>query len=274
MIDDAIEPFLTVETGEAYQPIRLTYALHDHSSLLQKLNTLKCIQKSLSRDAWAWYWRNECSHAPFQAMVEFFCNLQKNEIRLATLNIQDNKLYVYLPSFKRACLALAFFHFMIDPEIATLQHSDFINKIYNIHEPLPRGFADLFNEQELNQHSIDRVTEYLKVMKMCAHTQEPEDAMHIFLENEAKWNIPYAERYVFHPDENDFERLFLTFYTFLRTRELVALKHWIGETDYNFSDVTKETAENILASSANPQKKAETFFGLGALFQGYFGTSY
>ncbi len=38
---------------------------------------------------------------------------------------------------------------------------------------------------------------------------------------------------------------FLSFYIFLRSRELVAIKRWFGETGYSLADAADETVEQV-----------------------------
>ena len=54
------KPFLTVETGEAYQPIRLTYQVLEADTLLNIINSLKCLEKTPTANVWNWFWRDEC----------------------------------------------------------------------------------------------------------------------------------------------------------------------------------------------------------------------
>jgi hypothetical protein len=59
--------------------------------------------------------------------------------------------------------------------------------------------------------------------------------------------LPYAERYVFQYKEksDDPDVIFLSFYIFLRSRELVAIHRWFGDTGYSLTDAADEAMEQV-----------------------------
>ena len=156
MFDRLQKPFLTVETGEAYQPIRLTYDLYQKDQLIEKLNQLKCLEKTSNANAWNWFWRDECDELHFESLDSYKKN-PASPLRLGTLTIRNEMLYINLPSFKRACLAVPFFNKTIANTIVKVNKADFINKVFGTDERLPHGFAELFKEDELEKIVQQRV---------------------------------------------------------------------------------------------------------------------
>lgn len=249
MFERLKKPFLTVETGEGYQPIRLTYEIFQREPLIEALNNLKCLEKSHGGESWTWYWRDECDDLHFESIDSYQKDPEK-PVRLGTLQIRKNRLYLNLPSFKRACLAVPFFHRLINKKIAVILAADFINKVFGLDERLPHGFSELFKEEELHQIVVDRVTEYESVQALCEQAESPEEAMAILAEytqKEAQKKLPYAERYEFeHTEEQqDPDVAFLGFYIFLRGRELVAIRRWFGDVGYSLADAADETMEKV-----------------------------
>jgi hypothetical protein len=247
MFDRLQKPFLTVETGEAYQPIRLTYTLTDKAETLRALEKLHCVEKSSSSSAWTWYWRNECDSLHFESLTAF--RKPQRAMRLGTFTIQEDKLYLNLPSFKRACLALTFFHRIFTREMGSIQYGDFINKVFSLDERLPHGFTELFKEEELNLILEQRVNDYYKVKARCEDAATAEEAFAVLAEythTEATKRLPYAERYVFDfAATEDADVMFLAFYIFLRGRELVAIKRWFGQLGYNLADAAEDTFDQV-----------------------------
>ncbi len=248
MFDRLQKPFLTVETGEAYQPIRLTYRLLDKERLVELLDKLACVQKNTTLNSWSWYWQYECDDLHFESLASFRRN-PENPIRLATITIRDNELFINLTSFKRACLAVPFFYKEISADIAVIRNADFINKVFGIDERLPHGFAELFKEDELDRILNQRVEDYHMVKEKCEHASTAEEAFTILSEYtnaEAKKRLPYAERYTFEMSEDtDAEVVFLSFYIFLRGRELVAIKRWFGQAGYTLADAADDTVSLV-----------------------------
>lgn len=248
MFERLQKPFLTVETGEAYQPIRLTYHLYDKDKLIGVLNSLQCLEKSAAGNNWNWFWKTECDDLHFESLDSFQKNTQ-HPLRLGTLTIRDDKLFINLPSFKRACLAIPFFHNVINPSIARIDKADFLNKVFAIDERLPHGFTELFKEDELEKIVQQRIAEYEKVQEEVEDAGSAEEAFTIlsdYTKREATKRLPYAERYSFqYLDGHDPDVIFLGFYIFLRGRELVAIRRWFGESGYNLSDAAEETVEQV-----------------------------
>ncbi|EKD70768.1 MAG: hypothetical protein ACD_46C00405G0003 [uncultured bacterium] len=249
MFERLQKPFLTVETGEAYQPIRLTYELFRKEELITALSQLKCLEKNPAGNSWNWFWRDECNELHFESLDSFQRNPQ-NPLRLATITIRENNLYINLPSFKRACLAVPFFYRMIHPEIAKIHHADFINKVFGVDERLPHGFSELFKEDELETIVRQRVSDYEKVQELCEKAETPEEAFKIlstYTSTETHKKLPYAERYEFQQSttSSDPDVIFLGFYIFLRGRELVAIRRWFGNANYTLANAAEETVEQV-----------------------------
>lgn len=251
MFDRLQKPFLTVETGEAYQPVRLTYELINKDEFLSILANLKCLEKNTTANIWTWYWTEECSDIHFES-IDSFRKTPERPTRLGTLALRENKVFFNLPSFKRACLAVPFFYRLINKDIALVHHADFINKVFALDERLPHGFTELFKEEELNEILHQRIEDYHKVKEQCEQAPTAEEAFNILSEytkKETHKRLPYAERYVFDAlaAENP-DVVFLAFYIFLRGRELVAIKRWFGQSGYSLADAVDETFEQVFGN--------------------------
>lgn len=250
MFERLQKPFLTVETGEAYQPVRLTYDLLAKESLVEILNSLKSCEKTTNPAtlSWNWFWRDECNDLHFESIDSF----KKNSdfpVRLGTLSIRDGKLYLNLPSFKRACLAVPFFSRIFTDSVAHANKAEFINKVFGIDERLPHGFTELFKDEELDNIIVKRVEDYEKVQTEIEHANSADEAftyLYEYKKSEAQKRLPYAERYQFQYEGiTDPDIISLSFYIFLRSRELVAIRRWFGETGYNLADAAEETVEQV-----------------------------
>lgn len=248
MFERLQKPFLTVETGEAYQPIRLTYRLSNAAEITNLLNTLKCCEKTSTPNTWHWFWRDECETLHFESLDSFKKNPSK-AIRLGSIVLRENILYLNLTSFKRACLAVPFFYEKLQSNITHVLHADFINKVFGIDERLPHGFTELFKEDELEKIVTERLRNYHEVQERVEHAASLEEAFTLlstYTQEEAKKRLPYAERYSFEQTHNDnAEMTFLGFYIFLRGRELVAIRRWFGETSFTLSEMLDETVEKV-----------------------------
>ncbi len=249
MFDRLQKPFLTVETGEAYQPIRLTFDLLRPDLLPQILAEIKCIQKNTTTNAWTWYWKEECEDLHFDSIDSFRKN-PDHPVRLGTISMREGKVFINLPSFKRGCLAVPFFYRLVKKDIMVVHSADFINKVFALDERLPHGFSELFKEEELERIMNERISDYDSVKERCEKAATPEEAFKVlsdYTNTEAKKRLPYAERYLFDLSANieDVEVVFLAFYIYLRGRELVAIKRWFGQTGYTLADAVHESVHQV-----------------------------
>lgn len=250
MFDRLQKPFLTVETGEAYQPVRLTYEIRQKDALLQALEKLQCLEKNLAGNSWNWCWKAECNDLHFESLSSFRRNPNPDySMRLGTLSLRDNKFYINLPSFKRACLAVPFFHRRVGDSLIHLIYADFINKVFSVDERLPHGFTELLKEEDLEKVLRQRVDDYHKVKEEVEQAPTAEQAFSLlseYTEKEGKKRLPYAERYLFNlTGQEDSDMVFLSFYIYLRSRELVAIKRWFGHSNYTLADTTDDMIEQV-----------------------------
>ena len=251
MFDRLQKSFLTVETGEAWQPVRLTYELLHSERTIAALESLGCIRKGAAPLTWNWYWQGECDDLHFDSIPSYQRN-GSHPVRLATLKQQTDVLHIHLNSFKRACMAVPFFHRLLGSEGARIRHADFVNRIFAVDERLPHGFSELFSEAELEAMLYQRIEEYQRMRELCEHAVTAEEAldyMVAYAAAEEKKRLPYAERYVFLlEDQIDPDVIFLGFYIYLRGREMVAVRRWLGETGYTLREAVEESVESIFGA--------------------------
>lgn len=246
MFDRLQKPFLTVETGEAYQPIRLTYNVLQPEKLIELFSKLDC-SESKQLHVWDWLWKGECNDLHFESLDTYKKNRQ-HPLRLGTFTLKDSTLYLNLASFKRACLAVPFFYRVFNG-CAKIRVADFINKVFGLNERLTHGFTELFSEEELDKIIQQRISDYHVVQERCERAKTAENAFTIltdYAKTESQKRLPYAERYSFDLEETaNFDDTFLAFYIFLRSRELIAIRRWFGEAGYSLTDAIDETMQQV-----------------------------
>lgn len=238
-------PFLTVDTGEVYQPIRLTFKIKNLVLLEEQIDDLACIKK-INHNTWYWLWCNETAELPFASISNFN---QSGAMKIATLLRFGDLLYLNLQSFKRACLAIPFFHNIFNEKSACLLYADFINKVYAYNEQKIEDFSSLFSEQELQTALQQKLHDYQQMQQKCEHASDISQALEIvksYAALENKKLVSSVERYEFNfKNCTDLSIVFLSFYVFIRSRELAAIKRWFGVTDYSLSNAVDEAMEQI-----------------------------
>lgn len=238
-------PFLTVDTGEVYQPIRLTFKIKNLVLVKEQIDDLACMKK-INQNTWQWLWCNETAELPFASTSNFN---QSGSIKLGALFRCGELLYLNLQSFKRACLAIPFFYNIFNERSACLIYADFINKVYAYNEQPIEDFSSLFSEQELQDAMQQKLHEYEQMQKKCEHASDISQALEIvksYAALESNKLISSVERYEFNfKNCTDLSIIFLSFYVFIRSRELAAIKRWFGTTDYTLSNAVDEAMAQI-----------------------------
>lgn len=138
---------------------------------------------------------------------------------------------------------------MLNKTVAQARTADFLNKVFAIDERVSHGFSELLKEEELERLVHQRAEEYEKVQALCEKAATAEEAFTILSEytkRETQKRLPYAERYDFELNKGqNTDAEYLGFYIFLRSRELIAIRRWLGETGYTLSNVADETIEKV-----------------------------
>lgn len=246
MFERLQKPFLTIETGEAYQPVRITYEVLQPDVITNALNKLECLEQKHASN-WNLFWRGECNDLHFESISSYKRNTG-HQLRLGSILMKEGKLYLNLPSFKRACLLVPLLHSVLGKQVKIVT-ADFLNKVFGLSERLPHGFAELFDENELEHIVQQRIEDYDAIQRRCENAESAETAFNILAEYtnaESHKRLPFAERYKFSDVSTlDPDVAFLGFYIFLRGRELVAIKRWFGETGYSLANAAEETIELV-----------------------------
>src|SRR5262249_17424989 len=140
------------------------YDILQPEKLADVIKNIKCIEikDPKHKNSWNIFWRGECDDVHFESIDSYKKNPQ-TPLRLGTFILRDSTFYLNLPSFKRACLLIPILHKLIDPSIIKIQKADFINKVFGLNERLPHGFAELFDEDELERIVHQRIHDYEEV---------------------------------------------------------------------------------------------------------------
>jgi hypothetical protein len=87
MFERLQKPFLTIETGEAYQPVRIAYDLLQPDKLKAAFEKLKCIESKNLSNSWEIFWRDETEEVHFESLDSF--KKPATPLRLGTFILKD-----------------------------------------------------------------------------------------------------------------------------------------------------------------------------------------
>lgn len=231
-----IPPFAMTDTDEPYQPIRLTFQIHNVTKFLKTLARLHCMQFDADGNRWFWQRKNE------SRQLKFLHESDIGNFTLGTLSIYKAILRGDFPSFERAYTTLPLLYQWFDKRVFTLLQADFCNYFVAVDDPKDCNYSALFVEQDLID-AIESKKSRLKILnEMLESAQDNEKRSQLLIEYAQKENqlpLPVKERYlfpVFHT-RNERNNELLAFMNALNLRLQVALQHWLGNNSFTLYHV-------------------------------------
>lgn len=234
------EALIMTKTNEIYQPVRLHYKVFDKDKISRELSKLKCIEFDDQKKELIWLYDYEAKdiklNKPYGSIP-----MQYRPIIIGRLRFREEKhLIVDVRSNERAIEAIQFFDKYISREVAKVEYVDIVNRLFGASEGVADSFDIYFDIEDIKlPMDPDELIERLKpLMSQTDDVKEKGKIFNSYMKEQ--FNKPYSGA----------ERLPVLFYeegisslqTSLRMRQIVASKHWFGDKNYTFYDLTTEIA--------------------------------
>jgi hypothetical protein len=225
---------LATLTGERFQPVRLHYRVLNQQGLLRAFNNLRCLDHDPSKQCWVWLYEHEARKLEFQ---QSYAQIPKQlrPIVIGSFHLRDpNRLLLDLLSCERALAAIPFFDKHIPRSATRVTEADIVNRLFAADEmgdPTPESFFD-----QQPSTFTDPDAEVRRIKEMVAPIRDPEEKLRVALEDmetRAKRPLPPIERFPIYYYEERLDGFFAA----LKMRQIVALQHWLGNTEYSLHDV-------------------------------------
>jgi hypothetical protein len=238
----AEKQLLTTLTGELYQPVRLHYGLCDKTQLTKIFKRLRCLDYDKSQDRWVWLYAFEAKKLKFQKK---YPKIPKHfhPIVIGSFFIRgQEQLLLDLRSFERAIKAIPFFDKYIPRRIAKVIHAEIVNKVFSANDRYLTP-DKIFDNNKSTERDPDAYVKSLHDLADQVENVEEKRAL-VFdrMMKEMKDPFPEIEKF----PVNYYEDGIIPLETVFRMRQIIAFKHWQGDTDFNFFD---------LMSNQDPMRK-------------------
>ncbi len=229
----AEKQLLGTMTGEYFQPVRLHYRVFDRQALLRAFERLRCVARDPTQDRWVWLYDHEARELRFkQPLAQIPEHLQP--IILGSFYLRANdRLLLDLRSHERAVQAVPFFDKHVPRAAARAEEVEVVNKLFSTEDPTITPDRIFDNQQSTvrdPEAAVREVTEH--VAGIPPGPDKLRSAL-AFVQARAKQPLPELERFPIHFDEEGIQGLV----TNLSMRQLVAMQHWLGNTNYSMYDV-------------------------------------
>ena len=223
---------LATLTGEFYQPVRLHYQVPDQSGLKQAFEKLRCLDYDRTQNRWVWLYDHEAERLPLK---KSYADLpaEARPIILGSIFLRaEDRLLLDLRSCERAIQAIQFFDRYIPRSIAWLTEAEVVNSLFPAEnrsltpashfDHQPSTFVEPNDVLERARHLTAGISDPLKRLEVVMKD----------LDSMAKRSLPEIERIPVHYYEDGIAGFAMA----LRTRQLVALQHWLGNTQFTMVD--------------------------------------
>jgi hypothetical protein len=228
----AEKTILATITGEHFQPVRLHYQVSDHEGLLRAIKKLRCLDYDRTQQRWVWLFDHEAKKLQFkQSYDQIPKHLHPLVLGSLFLRTKD-KLLLDARSCERATSAIVFFDKHFPRKVAKVTEAEVVNKLFSAENPQLTPDS-LFDHQDSTL--CDPEAAVARIVELTAHVQDPQEKGRIaseYVESQAKRSLPDIERFPVHYYEDGIQG----FTTALRLRQIVALQHWLGNSEYTMFD--------------------------------------
>jgi len=234
---------LNTITNESYMLARIYYDLRDKGKLQRIFSKLRCMDYDKNLDRWVWLYQGEAKKLKFNKPYDKIPRHQRPIVLGSFFSKDDGSMYLNTNSFVRARRAVVFFDKHIPRSVASLADMVVVNKIFGFQGGTPPKHEDYFDKEPLDLEPHEKILEDL--IKEAETIKDPTEKM-LFglakLEEKARRPFPEIESI---PVESYYEDGIAGIRLALISREIIAMKHWQGETDYTMNDFMREISENF-----------------------------
>jgi hypothetical protein len=233
----AEQSLLATMTGEHFQPVRLHYKILHHPGLIRAFKSLRCLDYDPTRKRWVWLYADEAKRLRFQRSYAQFPK-EVHPIVIGAFFVRTKgTLLLDLRSCERALLAIPFFDAHLPRKVVALEEAEVVNRLFPATEANLTLTPDVLFDSQIAT-GVDPEASLQRLAERTAGIRDPEEKIRVALEDlqsRAKAPLPEIERLPIHFAEDGIEGFALA----IRLRQIVAMQHWLGNSDYTLGDAIR-----------------------------------
>ncbi|MCW5211719.1 hypothetical protein VU04_02280 [Desulfobulbus sp. TB] len=226
-------------TGELFQPMRLHYEMLNHDNFITKLAKLKCIDFDPSGKRWVWLYIEEAKILKLARGIKEVAG----PVVLGELIPRKNGAVLNVRSFERGYQAVEFFDKYIPRTALKLTGVTICNKLFSVKEVSTiKSLNQYFEQTETLVRRPEKLAEEMMELTSGIDAQEERmEAVSQFLDKRNEEPLPELEQFPVYFYEEGIDQLKMQ----LNTSQIVAYKHWQGNTDYTTMDAIRSSMSNV-----------------------------
>lgn len=243
-------------TDEIIQPVRLNYKIFNEFELLNSLNKIKDFEYVKEKNLFKWLLKK--GEKKFGLKINKNIKmLEKTDIVLGNLIIKDKKLYIILPSIKRAIIAIQFFDKIISREIVKIETLDVINKFFedsveNRQEII--NLENIFENKEISKKDPELLIKEIYELKEKGIPQaQLIEYMNKKIEEDTKKDLPEIENLPVNYYSDGIQQTEVG----LTMRKIVLFERFNGNKSFTFNDIMQSMINDSYEKSKIRKDKIE-----------------
>ncbi len=221
-------------TGEYFQPVRLHYRVFNQQGLSRAFKKLRCVEYDPPQNRWVWLYEQEARKLGFKRPYAGIPRHLHPIVIGSFFPRTNDQLLLDLRSFDRARFAIPFFDKHVARSLAKVTEAEIVNKLFSATENSGLTPGAIFDHQ--TSTCLDPTSTLKRLIEQTAHVQDPLQKLRIAMEevkSRANKPLPEIERFPVHFYEEGIKG----FAGALQVRQVLALQHWLGNTEYSMLDV-------------------------------------
>jgi len=239
------QPLLATMTGDRFQPVRLHYKVLNRPGLLLAFERLRCLDYDRTQKRWVWLWASEAKKLRFEKSCAELPK-EAHPIVIGSFFLQTNEtLLLDLRSCERAILAIPFFDKHLGRKLVDIQDAEVVNRLFPATKTNLKLTPDaLFDRQISTGIGIDSKGLIQHLAKKTAGVLDLAEKTEIVLQDlqaSSRQPLPEIERLPIHYAEDGIGGFQLA----IRLRQIVAMQHWLGKTEYNLDDAIQLAIQGL-----------------------------
>ncbi len=230
-------------TDELFQPMRLYYIVHNKEQLEASFRNLKCFEYNEKLNDWVVEYANEAANiglaiAPNQVPKE------AQPLLIATIYIENKTtMLVDVRSIERAKKLILFIDKYVPKSIAEISNAAIYNQLITVSSDNVReGINDIDYDEIFSHENIfvvdpeQAIRDAEEIAKKYQDKDERLNAMMQKTQEDSKKPLPKVEKFPVYYYEEGINQ----FATTCQMRQVIAMKHYYGDVNYSFYDLTRE----------------------------------
>jgi len=230
-------------TNELFQPMRLYYTVHNKNQLETCFRNLKCLKYHEDLKDWVVEYADEAANLGLSVKPKQVPK-EAQPLIIATIYIEnETTMLLDIRSIERASKLIEFVDKYVPKNIAEITHAAIYNQVITVSgDKTQEGLNDIDYDDIFNQKNIF-VVDPEKVIRdaeeIAGKYQNKDERLQAMIQktqDDAKKSLPKVEKFPVHFYEEGIGQFSMT----CQMRQVIAMKHYYGDVNYSFYDLTEE----------------------------------